>query len=167
MEAAWYVLWTQSHCEHIVHDKLIKRGFNLFLPTMAVWVRRRGIRQRASVPMFPGYLFLHRAMDKASFLEIRKTEGLVKILGEGWDRLAMIPEKEIEAIQKVHDARLPTRPHDYLREGERVRITKGLMAGVEGILLRSKPSKGLLVVSIEILQRAVAVEIDCTLVVPA
>jgi transcription antitermination factor NusG len=55
----------------------------------------------------------------------------------------------------------------YLPEGDRVRITQGLLAGVEGILVRSKPQKGLLVVSIELLRRAIAVEIDGTAVVPA
>lgn len=58
-------------------------------------------------------------------------------------------------------------PHPYLREGQRVRITRGPLAGVEGILVHSKPHKGLLVFSIELLQRSVAVEVDCTLVVAA
>jgi transcription antitermination factor NusG len=80
---------------------------------------------------------------------------------------AEVPEREIQAIQRVHNARLPARPHPYLQEGQRVRITQGLLADVEGILLRSKPNKGLLVVSVDLLQRSVAVEIDCTLVVPA
>ena len=96
-----------------------------------------------------------------------KARGLLKILGEAWDRLAEVPESEIMAIQKVHGAGLPVRPYPYLREGQRVRITEGLLAGSEGILLRTKPNKGLLVVSVNLLQRSVAVEVDGTLVVPA
>jgi transcription antitermination factor NusG len=117
--------------------------------------------------MFPGYLFLLHTMDKASYREVAKTRRLVKVLGDGWDSLAVVPPGEIETIQKVHSSNILARRHEYLREGERVRITQGLLAGVEGIFLRSKPNKGLLVVSIELLQRAVAVEVDCTLVVPA
>ncbi len=160
----WHVLWTKSHCEQQVHDQLAAHGFELFLPMMDIWSRRSGIRRHATVPMFPGYLFLHHAMDKTSYLAVRKARGLVKLMGEGWDRLAVVPDREIAAIQKVHDARLPTLPHPYLREGERVRITAGLLAGAEGILLRTKLNKGLLVVSIELLQRSVAVEVDCTMV---
>ncbi len=160
----WHVLWTRSHSEDMVHDQLMAQGFHLFLPKMDVWSRRGGMRRASRVPMFPGYLFLHHLMDKASYLAVCKATGLVKILGERWDRLAAVPDSEIEAIQRVHRSRLPTLPHPYLREGERVRITAGLLAGVEGILLRRKSNKGFLVVSIDLLQRSVAVEVDCTMV---
>jgi transcription antitermination factor NusG len=64
-------------------------------------------------------------------------------------------------------AELPVVAHPYLREGQRVRITQGPLAGVEGILLQTKLQKGLLVLSIDLLQRSVAVEVDCTAVVAA
>ena len=163
----WYVLWTRSHAEQMVHDQLASMDFELFLPMMDVWSRRKGVRQHVRVPMFPGYLFLHRGMDKASFIAVSKTRGLVKLLGESWDRLAIVPDREIDAIQKVHHAQVPVLPHPYLREGQRVRICRGVLAGAEGILLRSKPNKGLLVLSIDLLQRSVAVEVDVTLVEPA
>ncbi len=163
----WHVLWTRSHCEQIVHDQLAPKGFHLFLPMIDVWARRNGVRYRSNVPMFPGYLFLRHTMDIASYAELREARGLVKILGKGWDRLAVVPDEKVEAIQKVHQAHLPTLHHPYLREGQRVRITAGLLAGVEGILLRTKPNKGLLVLSIDLLQRSVAVEVDVTLVEPA
>ncbi len=166
-EPKWHVLWVRSHFEQQVHDQLAAKGFHLFLPRMDTWARRNGTRYRTSVPMFPGYLFFHHTMDSGSYIELRKARGLVKILGESWDRLAVVPENEIMAIQKVHNAGLPVRPHPYLREGQRVRLTDGLLAGSEGILLRTKPNKGLLVVSVNLLQRSVAVEVDCTLVVPA
>jgi transcription antitermination factor NusG len=117
--------------------------------------------------MFPGYLFLQHAMDKSSYIEVRKARGLVRILGERSDQLAVVPDTEIEAIQRVLRAHLPALPHPYLREGQRVRITRGPLADVEGILVRFKPNKGLLVLSIDLLQRSVAVEVDCTLVVAA
>lgn len=165
--ASWYVLHTYSHCEQLVHDQLAAKGFHLFLPKMDVWSRRGGVRHLLRVPMFPGYLFVHFAVDKATYIEVRKARALVRILGERWDRLAAVPDREIEAIQGVLHARLPALPHPYLREGERVRITRGPLAGVEGILVQDKSSKGLLVLSIELLRRSVAVEVDCTLVVPA
>lgn len=163
----WYALWTHSHFEQVVYDQLCAKGFDLFFPKVEVWSRRGGLRRLIRLPLFPGYLFLRRSMDKRSYIEVCKAKGLVRILGERWDRLAVIPDREIEVIQRVLEAPIPAIPHPYLREGQRVRITRGPLAEVEGILLRINPDKGLLVVSIELLQRSVAVEIDCTLVVPA
>ena len=160
----WHVLWTRTHSEQMVYDQLAPKGFDLFLPMMDVWARHGGLRHRVHVPMLPGYLFLHHAIDESSYIEVRNARGLVKLLGESWDRLAAVPDKEIQAIKTVHQAPLPTLPHPYLREGQRVRVTSGLLAGVEGIFLRSRPNKGLLVISIHLLQRSVAVEVDCTLV---
>jgi transcription antitermination factor NusG len=116
--------------------------------------------------MFPGYLFLRHALDKASYVEIMKTNGLARILGERWDRPAIVADADIDAIRQVLDTGLPILPHSYLSEGHRVRITQGPLAGVEGILVHNRPHKGLLVVSVELLQRSVAVEVDCTFVAP-
>ncbi|HEY1269863.1 MAG TPA: transcription termination/antitermination NusG family protein [Candidatus Binatia bacterium] len=163
----WHALWTRSHFEQIVHDQLQAKSFEMFLPKINIWSRRGGLRCLTQVPLFPGYLFIRRAVDKRSYNEICKTRGLVRILGERWDRLASIPEKEIEGIKKVLDSRLHAVPHAYVREGQRVRISRGPLKDVEGILLKIKPEKGLFVVSVDLLQRSVAVEIDCTLIVAA
>jgi transcription antitermination factor NusG len=160
---AWHVLWTRSHCEALVGDQLAAKGFRVFLPTVEVWSRRAGVRRRIRVPMFPGYVFLHHALDKWSDVEVRKARGLVTILGDSWERRDVVPPAEIEAARRLSDARLPVMSHAYLREGQRVRITRGPLADVEGILVRTKPGKGLLVVSVELLRRSVAVEVDCTL----
>lgn len=163
----WHALWTRSHCERLVWDQLSAKGFRAFLPTIDVWSRRAGARHRIQVPMFPGYLFLHHAMDKANYIEVQKTRGLVCVLGDRWDRLAVVPDSEIEAIQAVLRARVPVWPHTYFREGHRVRITHGPLAETEGILVRQKPDKGLLVLSVELLRRSIAIEVDCTWAVPA
>jgi transcription termination/antitermination protein NusG len=163
----WYVLWTRSHCEQLVHDQLAPKGFELFLPKIHVWSRSRGTKHLIETPMFPGYLFLHHAMDKASYLDMRKVRGVVGVLGARWDRLDVVQDGEVEGIRRVLETGYQVRPHPYLRVGHRVRITHGPLADVEGILLRAKPNKGLLVLSIGLLQRAVAVEVDCTLVAAA
>lgn len=163
----WHVLWTHSHCEQLVRDQLAAKEFDVFLPKMEIWSRRAGVRRLIRVPMFPGYLFLHHRLDKKSYLEVAKARGLVSVLGERWDRLEAVSNREVEAIQRLTSARLPVLPHPYLRVGERVRIARGPLADVEGILVRAKPNKGLLVLSIDLLERAVSVEIDCTLVTAA
>ncbi len=163
----WYALWTKSHCEQMVFDQLAAKGFQVFLPKVEAWSRRGGVRHHIPVPMFPGYLFLHHAMELNSYIEVLKTRELVRVLGDGRDRLAVVPDAEIEAIQKVVQAQLPALPYPFLREGQRVRITEGPLAGVEGILVHTKPNKGLLVLSIELFQRSVAVEVDCAFAVAA
>ena len=164
----WYALWTSSHCEQFVHEQLEAKGFHPFLPKINVWSRRFGKRRIAPVPMFSGYVFLrHGSMDKVSYIELCKTRGLVRILGERWDRLEVIPDREIDALQRAVDAKLPVTPYPYLRQGQRVRIVAGPLADVEGILVRTKPTKGLVVLSVELLHRSAAVEVDCTLITAA
>jgi transcription termination/antitermination protein NusG len=158
----WRVLWTRSNCEQLVHDQLAVKGFDLFLPTVEAWARRGGLRRRERVPLFRGYLFLRDSVDKASYLEICRARGLVRMLGESWDQLESVPDSEIQAIQKLVGSDLPAFPYPYLREGQRVRITDGPLANLEGILVRGNPKKGLLVVSVNLLRRSVAVHLDCT-----
>ena len=162
----WYAVWTKSHCEQIVHDQLAAKGFELFLPEIDVWSSRAGARRLISTPMFAGYLFVHHEMDKTGYLELIKTRGLVKVLGEQWDHLHAVPDAEIGALQRVQTARVPVMPHSFLQEGQRVRITRGPLADLEGILVQSNPNKGLLILSVTLLQRSVAVAVDCTHVVP-
>ena len=119
------------------------------------------------VPMFSGYVFLNEAVDKNTYIEVIKARGVVRLLGESWDRLSAIPQVEIESLRKVLEAGLALTPHSYLREGQRVRVTGGPLKGVEGVLLEKKSEKGLLVLSVELLQRSVAVQIDCTWVAAA
>jgi transcription antitermination factor NusG len=165
-EARWHVLWTRSHCEQLVHDQLAGKRFDLFLPKFEAWTRRAGTQCVAGTPLFPGYLFLRHALDKESYVEVRKARGLVAILGDGWDRPAILPDSEIDSIRRMAGARVPAAAHPYLKEGRRVRVTRGSLAGLEGILVQLKMKQGLLVLSLNLLQRSVAVEVDCTAVEP-
>jgi transcription termination/antitermination protein NusG len=161
-EPRWRVLWTRSNFEQLVHDQLSAKGFELFLPTVETWARRGGVRRRERVPLFRGYLFLHHGVDKAAYLEINKARGLVRMLGESWDRLETVPDSDVDAVRRLVRSDLPILPYPYLREGQRIRITNGPLANVEGVLVRGNPKTGVLVVSVHLLQRSVAVHLDCT-----
>lgn len=165
--AHWYALWTRSHCERLVNDQLAAKGFELFLPEVDAWSSRGGARRLIQAPMFPGYLFLCHRMDKASYVEVIKARGLVRVIGEQWDRLHPVPDEEIESLQRVLTARVPVLPYPFLKTGQRVRITRGPLADVEGILVQSKPNKGLLILSVNLLSRSVALAVDCTQVMAA
>ena len=162
----WHVLWTRSHAEHLVHKQLSGKGFETFLPLMGAWRTRGGVRHRIEVPMFPGYLFVRGLVDKRSHVEVRKARGLVQVLGQGWDRPAVVVDREVSAIQKLTQSALEIFATPFLRQGERVRVVFGPLAGVEGTLLRSNARTGLLVLSVTLLQRSVAAEVHCSTVAP-
>jgi transcription antitermination factor NusG len=163
----WFVIWTASHCERLVCEQLCAARFETFLPMMRAWSRQRGVRRTIAVPMFAGYVFVRCGMDKRSYVDIVKTRGVVRLLGEAWDRLACVSNDEIATIRRVVETDIPVFSYPYLHDGQRVRITDGPLKGVEGVLVQSKPRKGLLVVSVSLLQRSIAVEVGGTDVVPA
>jgi transcription antitermination factor NusG len=165
-DAPWFALWTHSNCEERVRDQLSGKGFRAFLPTVREWSRRAGVRRLIEKPMFPSYLFVQHAIEKRSYVAIMNTKGLVRILGERWDRLEAVPGAEIDAIHRVVDSNLPAVPYPLLREGQRVRIATGALAGLEGVLVRSRSNHRLLVLTVELLRRSVAVEVDCAAVEP-
>lgn len=165
--APWHVLWTHSHCEQTVNDHLAARGFHPFLPKLPRWSWRAGRRHVIRTPLFPGYLFLNDTLDKASHVELRKSPGLAAVLGDGWERPARVPADEVEAIRRVVDSGASVVPHPYLREGQRVRIVAGPLGGLDALLVRQRPQRDLVVVSVHLLQRSVAVELDISDVVAA
>jgi transcription antitermination factor NusG len=163
----WYALYTRSHCEQLVYNQLSAKSFRVFLPKVDTWSQCVARHCLVLTPLFPSYLFLQHVMDKESYIQVQKVRGLVRILGERWDRLGVVSALEIETIQKILNARLPVLPHPYLKEGQRVRITFGPLAGVEGVFVQSNPAKGMVVLSVDLLQRSLAVEVECSLVVAA
>jgi transcription antitermination factor NusG len=165
-QAPWYAIWTRSHCERLVAEQLAAKGFAAFLPEMGARSRRNGRSRVVHVPMFPGYLFLRHAMEKASYVEILKARGIVRILEGGWNRLTPVPDEEVDGIQRLMASGVPVFPHAYFRHGDRVRVVEGPLTGLEGAFVRDKPQKGRLVVSVNLLQTSVAVEVDCAFVEP-
>src|SRR5260221_5807548 len=98
--AAWYAIWTRSHCERLVAQQLSAKGFQPFLPEMAVRSRKPDGMAIVQRPMFPGYLFLKHAMEKHSYIEILKARGVVRILEGGWTRLTPIADEEMLTIER-------------------------------------------------------------------
>jgi transcription antitermination factor NusG len=162
---AWYAIWTRSHSERLVFDQLAALGFSAFLPELGTWSKRQGQMHVVPMPMFPGYLFVRDRMDKHAYIEMLKVRGLVRILENGWTRLTPIPDDEVRSIERVMEAGVPMSPH-ALHEGDRVRVTDGPLKGVEGVFLHDKPDRGRLIVSVGLLGRGIAIEVDCTSIAP-
>lgn len=159
---AWYAVWLRSHHEQLVTRQLSARGFQTFLPQVRSWSRRSAHPIRT--PMFPGYVFVHETLDKGRYIDLLKVPGVVRVLEDGWSRLTPVDDKEIETIQQIVSADVSVFPHAHLRQGQRVRVLDGPLAGLEGIFAHDKPSKGRLVVSVNMLGRSIAVEMDGALV---
>jgi transcription antitermination factor NusG len=158
--AHWYAIWTRSHCEDLVADQLRAHGHTIFLPKIVTWARGAHGRTRAVRALLPGYLFLQCQLDKHTHVDVLKTRGVVRILGERWDRLAPIPDDEVTAVRRMVDSDVHAFRYAIPQDGERVRIVDGPLKGLEGCFIRARPTQGLFVVSVTLLQRSVAAEVD-------
>ena len=115
-----------------------------------------------SLPLFPCYLFVCGGIDRR--LQVVTTPGVHTILYRG-QYVAIIPEPEIDAIRRAAEGPLPVQPHPFIKCGTRVRITRGTLEGVEGILVREK-NLCRLILSVEMLAQSVSVEVDASFVEP-
>ena len=157
---AWYALYTRHQHEKRVHQVLTGKGFEAFLPLYTAAHQWKDRVKRVSLPLFPCYVFLQGPLPL--WLPILTTPGVHSVVGFG-GQPASISRAEIEALRRVVDSSVKAEPHPFLRCGDRVRVTAGPLRGLEGILLRKKNWCRLLL-SVEMLQRSVAVEVDAALV---
>ncbi len=155
----WYAIYTRSKHEQKVNDRLGIKCIETFLPLIERWSRRKDRRKRIKIPLFPGYLFVRAEMNANTYLEIVKTDSVVRVLCNE-DQPAPIPDEQVHAIQTLIKNGIAVTPIPYLREGMRVRVVNGPLMGMEGILLKTKPNKHRLVLSVDLLQESVSVDID-------
>lgn len=152
----WYALRVRSRHEHVVAMHLNSRGYESFLPTYKNRRRWSDRFKEIELPLFAGYVFCQ--FDTLNRLPVLTIPGVVQVVGVGKNP-APIDESEIAAIQASIKCGLPRQPWPFLRVGDRVRIEHGPLDGVEGILLRFGGHQRL-VLSITLLQRSVAVQIN-------
>lgn len=164
-EKQWYAVYTRSRHEEKVNSVLMQKSIETFLPKIEKWSRRKDRRLKIQVPLFSGYLFVNVGMDRHAWLEIKKIKGVVKILGEKnidsyLSHPIPIPEEQIYAIRTAIEKKVGIIPFRYLAIGKKVKVVYGPMMGAEGILIRINPKKERLVISVDILQKSVSVEIN-------
>jgi transcription antitermination factor NusG len=152
----WYALHTRSQHEKVVANILNNKGFEVFLPLYLASHQWKDRTKQLSLPLFSCYVFLRDSLERR--LDILKTPGVHQIVGSG-GRPAEIPIAEIESIRSMVGTSLKVEPHPLLRCGDRVRVKTGPLTGIEGILIRKK-SLLRLVITVEMLGKAVAVEVD-------
>lgn len=157
-EAAWFAVQTRSRSEKKVAAQFATKGIEAFLPLLSEVHRWSDRRKLVHQPLFPSYVFVHIDPSPEWRLPILNTLGVCGFVGGRGAGLS-IPEKQILDIKTVVTNPVPFSPYPYLRVGQRVRVRGGCLDGVEGTLV-SRTADHTLVVSVELLRRAVAVHIE-------
>lgn len=162
-ETPWYAIHTRHQHEKAVALALAYKGFESFLPLYSAQRRWKDRTRHLQLPLFPCYLFLHGSLDRRR--EIIETSGVCDLV-PSTERPVPVPQSEIDSVYRVLEQRLAAEPHQFLQQGDWVRVKSGALQGVEGILVRWK-NLCRLVLCVELLQQAVSVEVDMSIVEPS
>ena len=153
---SWYAVLTRSRHERKVHDQLQQKGLEAFLPTTFRWSKWRDRRKRIDWPLFPGYCFVR--LFGGSLLPVLSCAGVSQIVSVS-GHPASIPDHEIEAIRRLMETTMQFDTWPFLAEGALVQVTRGPLTGVRGRFIR-RGTESRLVLAVEMLGRAVSVQID-------
>jgi transcription antitermination factor NusG len=156
LEPLWYAAYTSANHEKRVAEQLVQRSVEYFLPLYRSFRRWKDRKVNLQRPLFPGYVFVR--IELRNRLRVLQVPGVAKLIGFNGTPAAL-PPGEVDALRISLLKGVHAQPHPYLAIGRRVKVTKGPMAGLQGVLKRKK-GNARLVVSIELIQRAIAVEID-------
>ena len=153
----WHAAYTRHQHEKVAAHNLEHKGFEVFLPLYSEVRRWKDRKKKLYLPVFPCYVFLRGLLGRR--LDVLTTPGVHSVVGNA-GYAAVVPQEEIEAIRRVLEVRAHLEPCPYLRIGDRARVKTGPLRGLEGILLRKRDGSSRLILSIELLRRSVAVEVD-------
>lgn len=157
-ESRWYAVSTRSRHEKFAASMLKSLGVRNFLPLMTEVRRWSDRKQVVASPLFSCYLFVNIPDSAESRLRVLKVPGVVSLVGN-MNGPVPIPEKKIESVRVVLAQGIECFPYPYLKAGDRVRIVRGPLAGVEGAIGRSG-ADARLVISIEMIQQSVVIHVD-------
>jgi transcription antitermination factor NusG len=152
----WYAIYTCARHEKYVARQLEERGITNFLPLYRTWHNWKDRRKQVELALFPSYVFVNISMQAR--LRVLQLEGVVHLVTFN-GQPAALPQLEIDALRNGLAQKIYAEPHPYLTAGRRVRVCRGPLLGTEGVLIRWK-DKLRVVISLEVLMRSVAVEVD-------
>lgn len=153
----WYAVHTRSNCEKRISSRLTEIGVESFLPSFQEVHQWRDRKKVIDVPVFPGYLFVRFADSSAARQAVSRIEGTVRILGFG-ERIEAVPDEEIEGLRMLLNSSALCTAHPLLQEGSWVRVKRGALKNLEGLLVRVK-NQTRLVLSVTLLSRSVSTEV--------
>ncbi len=161
LEPKWYAVYVRSRHEFQVFKRLTMKGIEAFLPTVERLRKWKDRKKLIAFPLFPGYLFIHIPRGAQEILNILKIKGVVRLLSSVRGELDPIPNEQIISLRKLVENKETLDPYPYLNKGQWVRIKKGPLNGVEGILVE-KLGKHILVLSVDVLRQGVALTISAS-----
>jgi transcriptional antiterminator NusG len=155
----WYAVHARSRHEDVVYNGLRKKLIEVFLPKAQVMSRRKDRRKRIMIPLLPGYLFVHTDMSPYHYWDIIKTYGVVRIISvEG--KPVPVKDEEIASLRILHGTDRTVRNQAYMKRGDMIMIMEGALKGLTGYYVKHKGKTDKVIVSIELLKRSLAVEIE-------
>jgi transcription antitermination factor NusG len=160
--AAWYAIYTRPHHEKSVAKQLAERRIEALLPTYRSVRRWKDRKKEICLPVFPGYVFVY--MHLQDRLPVLQLPGVVRFVTFGGVP-ASVSEGDLQALRLAAESGAAIEPHPYLKVGWRVEVWRGVLAGTRGVLVREKGSHRL-VLSLDLIRRSVAVEVDADDVMP-
>jgi transcription antitermination factor NusG len=153
----WFAVETRHRFEKNVAAQLSRKGFQVFLPMLTEYHRWTDRLKAITVPLFPGYAFVHLDHSRDSCRAVLQTAGLIRFVSFG-GMPATIPRKQVEDLQLLIHQKSSLLFHPFVPAGERVRVRGGCLNGLEGILERRGNDK--LVISLQSIQRSLAIEVQ-------
>jgi transcription antitermination factor NusG len=164
-EPRWYALHTRARHEKAIERRLREEGMLTFVPTIFETHRWSDRKKKVEVPLFSCYVFVRCSLSAADRTRVHRVESVHGFVGTRGMAFP-IPDDQIEGIQKVMKQTTSCRSYPFLRVGQRVRVRGGAMDGVEGVFV-SENGDHSLIISINAIQRSIAVRIDGYDVEPA
>ncbi len=155
----WYAVHTKSHFEQKVFDGFCGKSVEAFLPRCQVMSRRRDRRKKILVPLLPGYVFVRTDLNSSEYLDILKTVGVVRMVSfKG--KPVPAKDEEIDSLTILDGTDRTVQNRAYMKSGDLVMIMEGPLKGLIDFYLRHKGKSDKVVVSIELLRRSLAVEME-------
>jgi transcription termination/antitermination protein NusG len=155
---AWYVLHTKSRFENVVGEGLLKKSIEVFLPRITVPSQRKDRRKMIRIPLFPGYLFVKSDLHPNHHLDIVKTVGAVKLVGDTQGPIP-VPPKTIDSLRIMVASEQPVTTGTVFSKGDQVLVVNGPFMGVVGTFDHYRGTDRI-VVFIEALGQFAAVEVN-------
>jgi transcriptional antiterminator NusG len=154
----WYALYVKSRFEFATREELLKKGIETFLPVAKRLSQWKDRKKWIEFPIFPGYLFIHVPTRPDMFLAILKTRGAIHILSLEPGKPTPVATEEINSLRLLIESGKGFDVYPHLKEGDRVRVKRGPLAGAEGTL-KVKNDQYMFLVNIELLGRSIGVTI--------
>jgi transcription antitermination factor NusG len=158
VEAEWYAVHTYPRHEKVVAERIQQHGLTAFLPMLTEVHRWSDRKKVVQLPMFSCYVFVQLVPTNEERLRVLQTNGVISFVGSQRVGTA-IPDDQIEAVRTLLEQNVTCTSHPFLKVGHRVKVRGGALEGLEGVFV-SQNGDDSLVISVDAIQRSLAVRID-------